>query len=347
MLFHISDHLTKKGYNVDFLVSNASGDFADKVPEGVSLINLKSDRELASLPKISRYLRKTEPDILLSTTHSSIVIAHLSLIISNCETEMISRQGTVLTKHFENQDGIKNKIVYELMKHLIPRADKVIAISEGVKTDLVQCTGLSESDISVIYNPAITSVADIEQKAQEETEHPWLSQKDNPVILGAGRLVQQKGFSTLLRAFKSITDTRDCRLIILGEGEDRGKLENYAKELGIYDLVSLPGYIDNPYSYMGSADVFALSSEWEGFGIVLVEAMACGTPVVSTDCESGPEEILENGRFGPLVNVGNYEQLADSIQDMLDDPIPGSMLKQRAEDFDLDNVQQYEEIIYE
>lgn len=346
-LIHISKYLSDNGYEVDFVVANSSGEFSDKIPEKVSLIDCKADRQLSAIPKITKYLRQIEPDAILSTAHSSIVTSILSTYLSMSNTKIIARQGTVLSEHYKHQGGNKAKIVYQMTKSLLPRSDTIIAISQGVKRDLIEQTSLESSDIEVIYNPAIPSVKKVEKKASKKTDHPWLNKKDQPVILGTGRLAPQKDFPTLLRAFKIINAHRDCRLIILGDGSEKENLIKMSKDLGIHEKVSFPGYSDNPYSYMASSDVFVMSSAWEGFGIVLVEAMACGTPVVSTDCESGPSEILNGGQYGPLVEVGDYTELADKIGSLLDNPTDSSLLKSRAEDFTLDNVKQYDQVIKE
>jgi glycosyltransferase involved in cell wall biosynthesis len=170
--------------------------------------------------------------------------------------------------------------------------------------------------IKVIYNPVITP--ELFARAEEPLDHPWFRPGEPPVVLGVGRLTQAKDFPTLIRAFALVRKERPARLMILGEGEERPKLEALVRELRLEEDVALPGFVDNPYKYMKRAAVFVLSSRWEGFGIVLVEAMALGTPVVATDCPSGPAEILENGKWGRLVPPGDPEALAKAILDTLE-----------------------------
>ena len=158
----------------------------------------------------------------------------------------------------------------------------------------------------------------------------WFADGAPPVLLGAGKFKPQKDLSTLIRAFAMIRASRPARLIILGEGPQRKTLQALCTELGVLEDVAFPGFVDNPFAYMARSKVFVLSSAWEGFGMVLAEAMACGCPVVSTDCPSGPAEILEDGRYGPLVPVSDPEKMSAAIASTLDDPLPVETLRQRA-----------------
>jgi glycosyltransferase involved in cell wall biosynthesis len=199
------------------------------------------------------------------------------------------------------------------------KLDALITVSNGVQLDLVTLVKLDRKKLHVVYNPVVGE--QLLYKARMPVEDPWLRKDGIPVILGVGRLIKAKDFPTLLRAFALVRQERRARLLILGEGEDRPGLEVLVRELGLQNDVSFPGFMENPYSYMAKADVFVLSSRWEGLPTVLVEAMACGTPVVATDCPSGPHEILEGGRWGKLVPVGDARAMADAIQATLDVPL--------------------------
>jgi glycosyltransferase involved in cell wall biosynthesis len=177
------------------------------------------------------------------------------------------------------------------------------------------------------------------EQAKQPVSHPWFEQNRLPVILAVGRLTKAKDYPTLFRAFSLVRQVRPAKLLILGEGEERSNLERLAIELGIQNDVSMPGFVDNPFAFMAKASVFVLSSAWEGFGNVLVEALACGCPVVATDCRSGPREILDNGRYGRLVPVGDHEALAKAILETLDNPdFPADRQTrlQRAMEFSID-----------
>jgi len=197
------------------------------------------------------------------------------------------------------------------MRLIYPFADSIIAPSQGVLHDLVKTVRLPESRIHLIHNPAVTPVL-LEQK-ELPLDHPWFQTEEPAVVLGVGRLNLQKDFSTLIRAFAKALLHKPLKLVILGEGPERKKLETLALELDVADSVSLPGFVTNPSHYMKNAGLFVLSSAWEGLPNVLIEAMACDVPVVSTDCLSGPAEILENGKFGELVQVGDAVSLSQAI----------------------------------
>jgi glycosyltransferase involved in cell wall biosynthesis len=191
------------------------------------------------------------------------------------------------------------------------KADGIVAVSSGVADDLATITGLRRNDIDVIYNPVITP--EVAAATDELPDHPWLADGEPPVVLGIGRLTPKKDFGTLLRAFAEVRGEVDARLIILGEGPQRVELERLIHTLDLSCSVAMPGFVDNPYAYLARAAVFALSSRWEGLPTVLIEAMFCGTPVVSTDCPSGPHEILDGGAYGRLVGVGDATALAREI----------------------------------
>ena len=196
-----------------------------------------------------------------------------------------------------------------------------------------------------IYNPVV--VPELFRLSGEPVEDIWFRDSKLPVVLSAGRLSAAKDYPTLLRAFSSLIKVRPARLVILGEGEERASLEAMVRDLGLKDVVDLPGFVKNPYAYMSKAAVFALSSAWEGFGNVLVEAMAVGTPVVATNCPSGPAEILENGKYGQLVKVGDEEAMAARILTELDGPTNSEVLRHRARDFSYDEIaDQYLELLH-
>ncbi len=188
----------------------------------------------------------------------------------------------------------------------------------------------------VIYNPVV--VPGFYEKAAEPVEHPWFAAGGDPVVLGVGQLKPQKDFATLIRAFAHVRAERRARLVILGEGSERIALESMVRKLGISDCVSMPGYQRNPYKFMRRASVFVLSSIYEGCPLALAEALAVGTPIVATDCEAGPAEILDHGRFGKLVPVGDAEALASAIMETLAVPSDCEPLRVRARDFSIETI---------
>ena len=245
---------------------------------------------------------------------------------------------------YKKPQGYVEQIFPQLIRTIYRRADSLIAISEGVKRDLIESFDIEPEKVEVIYNPVITD--EVYELMNESVSHPFFSTPD-PVYIGVGRLTEQKNFSHLIRSFNEVVSRQDAKLIILGKGDREQQLKNLCSELSISDHVSFPGFVDNPYKYMSKSDVFVLSSKWEGFGNVIVEAMACGTQVVATDCESGPAEILENGRYGHLVPVDQVQTLANMMEDALDNPYNDQLLQERASDFHVNKIApQYESCIF-
>lgn len=224
---------------------------------------------------------------------------------------------------------VKGKCIHWISRCAYSYADSIIGISGGVSRDVSKVLGLPSKKVVTIHNPAFNNQI-LEMSKSAVNDFP----SDQSLILGVGSLTNQKDFATLIRAFELVRQRIKSHLLILGEGRERKKLERLVQELELNDHVSMPGFVNNPFSYMATADVFVLSSRWEGFGNVLVEAMGCGTQVVSTDCPSGPAEILENGKWGRLVPVGDEEAMAHAIIKTLRDAyIDEKKLKKRASDF--------------
>ena len=208
-----------------------------------------------------------------------------------------------------------------LIKRFYPWADGIVVVSRGVRDDMAQLTNIPSERITVIYNPSVVK-AEVLERAQAPLDHPWFLPGQPPVLLAVGRLQVQKDFPMLIRAFAQVRQTRPVRLLILGEGKQRPMLEELIKKLGLDGDVSLPGFVVNPFAYMSRASIFILSSRWEGLPTVLVEALCCGTPVISTDCPSGPREILQDGQYGQLVPVGDVVALAHAIEATLQGKTP-------------------------
>jgi glycosyltransferase involved in cell wall biosynthesis len=253
--------------------------------------------------------------------------------------------GNTLSLQSSNATQIKRRLSPYLVRWFYPWADAIVAISQGVAEDLSSLTGLPLERIQVIYNPVVTPK--LLEKATEKIAHPWFAPGEPPIILGVGRLTKQKDFPTLIRAFALVRQRYPARLMILGKGEERLSLETLVQRLGLEEEVFFCGFVQNPYSYMAQASVFVLSSAWEGFGNVLVEAMAVGTPVVSTDCKSGPAEILAKGKYGELVAVGDEKGLARAIARTLKQPQNSERLKARSSKFSVEAIaDQYLQVLF-
>jgi len=231
---------------------------------------------------------------------------------------------------------ISNVIVRPLTARCYARADAVIAISRGLAEQLARAGGVKSERLFIIPNPV--DVTRIKTLAQEPLDHPWFAPGAPPVVLGVGKLEPQKDYPTLLRAFARLRAGRPLRLVILGEGSQRHRLEALARDLAISGDVQLPGFQANPFSWLARAAVFVLSSAWEGASNALLEALACGCPSVSTDCLSGPSETLDGGRYGPLVPVGDDRALAEAIAQVLCAPLDRTRLRGRSEEFSVDRA---------
>ena len=225
-----------------------------------------------------------------------------------------------------------------------PAADAVVGVSRGVTGEFARIPGLARERVHTVYNPIFAEF--IVAKSREPLDHPWLDGTGPPLVVAVGKLIERKGFATLLRAFARLAARRPARLIVLGEGRFRSRLVALAKRLGVARQVAFPGFAENPYAFLARADLFVLSSRNEALPTVLIEAMVCGCPVVSTDCDFGPREILEDGRHGPLVPVGDAEALAAAMGAVLDRPPPRDALRRRAGFFDAARaVDRYEALL--
>ncbi|MEM3714770.1 MAG: glycosyltransferase [Nitrososphaeria archaeon] len=318
VVVNLVKQFVKLDFEIHLLLSFAKGSYLKEVPDNVRIFDFKSRHVLYSLPKLVRYLRDEKPYAIVSSLNHANLVVILAKLISKSRTKLLVREDSTPSKELKNNSSIKSKFLPLLMKALYPYADAVVAVSEGVKEDLVKFVKVPQEKVKVIYNPVINE--SIFEKAKEKVDHSWFCGERSPVIISVGRLTKAKGFETLIRAFSLVRNEIDARLVILGEGEERKSLENLGRELGISEYIWMPGFAENPYKYMSRSSVFVLSSIYEGFGNVLVEALALGLPVVSTDCKSGPREILENGKYGKLVPVGDAESLAKAIVETLRNP---------------------------
>jgi glycosyltransferase involved in cell wall biosynthesis len=330
-LVNLSRELIDRGYRVALLLETFNGPYRAQIASGIEQLVLRTSHPWSGIPQMAAYLLRRRPSIVLTA-----VARHTELAL---RAHSLARTGTRIFAQIHDTYGVAlrridpNKAAKRIAKlrRYYPRCDGILAVSHGVAQDFSDLTGIALEQIKVIYNPVVTP--ELERQAMERPDHPWFDTPETPVIVFVGRLCRQKNPQLLLEAYLRIRDARDCRLTFIGDGEERDELQSLARRAGCDRDVAFLGERQNPYPFMRTASVLALSSDHEGFGNVLVEAMAVGTPVVATDCPSGPREILEDGRYGKLVPRGDPEALAAAISDTLEAPIAPDILRARSQDF--------------
>jgi glycosyltransferase involved in cell wall biosynthesis len=306
--------LSRERFELALALNRLEGPFLEDVPSDVPIHELGASSLWTAWLPLRRLLRTTRPDVLFSTCGGMNLPASLASLTSPGKRRLVLSERNVLVR----DHPWPKKWSLLLAKGLLyPTADRITAVSQGVKDDLAGRLRLAPGRIRVVYNPVTTP--ELETLAREQPRHPWL-QDGAPVVLAAGRLVPAKGFDLLIRAAAVVRRRHPLRLVILGEGPERPRLLALARELQIADCVDLPGFDKNPFSYMRSCTLFVLSSRYEGLPGVLIQAMACGAPVVATDCPAGPAEIISPGQDGILVPVEDVDALAAEIERLLGDP---------------------------
>jgi glycosyltransferase involved in cell wall biosynthesis len=328
---NLAEGFLHHGLEVDFVLAKKTGPLLKDVPPGAGVVDLSARRTLAALLPLANYLCREKPFALIAAPDHANLVAIWAKLLASSQTRVLIGNHIFLSSAIKNSRKIQEKI-YPFLLHLFyRRADALIAVSRGAANDMARVARIPRECIQPIYNPF--PLAEIVRLGSEPPTHPWFAPGEPAVILAAGRLSAQKDYPTLLRAFASVRTRHLVRLVILGEGEELARILALADELGIRADIDLPGFSNHPYPLMARCRVFVLSSAWEGFGNVLVEALACGAQVVSTDCPSGPAEILEDGKYGRLVPVGDTVALACAIEDALDHPLPVEDLRERAKAF--------------
>jgi glycosyltransferase involved in cell wall biosynthesis len=318
VIVNLAHGIIERGLPVDVVLGAATGVFLDQLPPAVRLVDLRARRLLRSIGPLSRYLRRERPRVLVSSMSHGNLVALWAAKLAGRATPVVVTVHNTMSQSTPQQGALAGGLWPHLLRTFYPWARCVVAVSHGAADDLARTSGLPRNRVRVVYNPVITP--SIMALARQNPDHPWFDPGQPPVILGVGRLTKQKDFPTLIRAFAEVRRRHPARLIILGEGEDRPLLESLVGELGLSDAVALPGFRENAMAYMAGSALFVLSSAWEGLPTVLIEALAAGTRVVSTDCPSGPREILQEGRLGVLVPVGDVAALAEAMIDTLDRP---------------------------
>lgn len=339
----IASSLAARGLSVDLVLMHARGEYLEMVPSNVRVIDLNARKVISFIADFLRYVSRERPSAILSTLPTTDFTALIAKLVFGKRQRVVLRQAITFSDALDDEPRFRARQTMRLVRLMMPLADAIVAVSEGVASDLRARVPRAAGKIVTIHNPVVGP--GLAEQAAEAVEHPWFGDGE-PVVLAAGRLAPQKDYPTLLRAFAEVARSRSARLVILGQGPEREGLLELAARLEIEDRFDLPGFDVNPFRYMSRASVFVLSSRYEGFPNVLAQAMACGAPVVSTDCRSGPSEMLEGGRWGRLAPVGDWRAMARAIEATLDDPMPAEELKARASVYSVEaSVERYLEVL--
>jgi glycosyltransferase involved in cell wall biosynthesis len=335
MRIHLANEFINKGFKVEFILFQECGELLDLVPNDAKIFDLNSDRLIKGLFPLVKYLNKQKPDAVLAAMWPLTVITILACFLCKTRPRVIISDHSTLSESSLYRKGINSFLIRITMILTYPFADQIIGVSDGVVEDLRKLTGLSLPQASTIYNPAAPSKETVNN--YKRNANLWKNKKVKKII-AIGRLKPAKDYPTLIRAFDVVRRSINAELLILGKGPERKEIELLINELNLKEYVHLPGFKKHQFAYLKGADLFVLSSAWEGFGNVIVESLACGIPVVSTDCKSGPAEILQYGKYGRLVPVGDHKTLAYAILEELDKEHDPEILKQRASDFTVDKI---------
>ena len=383
MMLALGEGLVGRGHEVQLILYGRGGPFALDVPPGIEthiltpifrplgrLVPFRADpagslrmllpvllpgkpiRGLEFLPALARHLARSRLDALISAAPNCNLEAVWAKRLSGVATRILVSERSAPSEMLTKARNWRSRFLPTLMSRTYQQADVIVAVSQELRDNLAAVTNIPRERIRAIYNPVVGP--EVLEGAAAPIPHPWLEPGEPPVILAVGRLSTQKDYPTLVRAFAMVRAKRQARLIILGAGRDEHKTEQrreeiaqLARELGVGEDVDAAGFTANPYAYMARSALLALSSLYEGLPAVLIQAMACGCPVVSTDCPTGPREILDDGRYGPLVPVSDVPALAGAMESVLANPPDKALLRHRAQDFTADRaVDSYLEALF-
>ena len=325
VMTNLMNAMIDQGVHIDLLLPHTQSPDLASIRSEVRVINVDAQRSLWKILSLVGYLKRERPLALLCNKERANRSAIIARRIANVKTRIIIRVGTSESKLLEQRNVLKRWLRHLSILSTYRNADRIIAVSNGIAREIPEITKVPEKKIHVVPNPSVTK--EMISMAQESIEHPWFSPENPSVILAVGRLVPIKDYPTLLKAFSFVLEHRDCRLVILGEGRERDLLQSLAVELRIEKKFDIPGFVSNPFPFMKRSALVALSSLREGSPNVLIESLAVGTPVVSTDCPWGPREILQNGIYGKLTPVGDPKSLAEAICSTLENPPERSFLQ--------------------
>lgn len=317
-VIQLANSFAEQGLNIHLGVCDLNGDKAKLLPEvspKIELVNFNCGRVINSITPLKMKMKAEQYDCLVATQTHTNIVAGMAKKLAGVQTRLIFREVSTPSKNIKLQ-GIAKFVLKTLVNWSYPMAQQVVCVSKGVEADFREYYSYKNNNLSTIYNPVLDDA--YFEKLKAPVTHKFFNPDDlnqsNKVILAVGRLTEAKNFGVLIRSFKALHDQHaDTRLIILGEGELRAEFERLIAESGLNGVVDLPGFDANPYAYFKYASLFVLSSNWEGLPGVLIQALASKVKVVSTDCPSGPMEILEHAKFGLLVECNDQAGLTQAM----------------------------------
>jgi glycosyltransferase involved in cell wall biosynthesis len=333
-MMNLINGIHRAGIEVHVLLS--SGDYPElrSALDGIRIHKRKLGKGSQAIEVLQDVIREIAPDAVLSNRdddNARVVEAGRGMKEG---PRIVLRVGINIPEKLQHQNILSRWRRRRKLLATYRGADLLIGISKGVTKGLTDFLGRDASPVRTIYNPLDLALS--RRLAQEPPNHPWFAERDFPLLVSVGRLARMKDQATMLHALKRLPS--DVRLVIFGEGRQRGALLELAAKLGLKGRFDLPGHTDNPFAHVARADLFVLSSRFEGLCNALVEALAVGTPAVATDCPSGPYEILGGGRYGRLVPIGDFEVLSDAISVSLSKPRDKALLDEAVERFDLERA---------
>lgn len=333
----LANFFITEGFKVDLLLTKKTGKFLKLLDDNVNIIELSGKRVALDIIPLLNYVRKSSPKVIISSmTHCNLILATVA-VISKKDCKYVGTEHTNFSQAIYNHSYFKKCLIKVLIKNLYTQLNGIVSVSSGVKSDLITHFPKLESKIEVIYNPFDLSF--IHNEALKDCMHAWLQpNREYKTILSIGRLTYAKDYKNLIRAMTIVNKTLNARLIILGEGEMEEDLKNYILANHLSHIIHMAGFEANPFSYLSRADVYVLSSKHEGLPSSLIEALVCNTSIISTDCPSGPSEILQEGKWGKLVPVGDSEALSNAIINVLSEERLKVDTSNRAIDFSVSNI---------
>ena len=328
----LARELSARDYDIDFIVIDRGPGKEDL--NGVNIVELQADHIRYAVPELVEYLNRESPVTIYSTLAGPNITIMIAGKLFSGDIQIINREATIRSISAERSTGFKKMLENTALKFLYPTADTVVTLSDDAERDLIEFVADDGFNITKIPNPV--DIRRIKTQAAEPVAHEWFTER-NKVVVGVGRLVPKNDFKTLITAFDEFKSTSRDKLVILGKGREEDRLKSFVRENSISNVEFL-GYVENPYKYMARSDVFALTSRYEGMPNTVLEALACGTPVVATDSPGGTSEVLANGQYGKLAEIGEASQISQLLSETLNSEIDQGELKRHAENYSVEKI---------